>query len=62
MRDIYAEAKGNGFDKTALGQLVSYLRKRAKDGAKLEEQSAIFDLYLAAYEQPSHAHAREAVA
>lgn len=50
IREIYAEAKGNGFDKTALGQIVAYVVKRDKDSAKFEEQSAIFDLYLAAYD------------
>ena len=60
IREVYAEAKGMGFDKQAMGQLVTYLRKKEKDGAKLEEQSAIFELYRDAYEHGlSHAHTRE---
>lgn len=71
IREIYAEAKGNGFDKTVLGKLVSYVEKRAKSADTLAEQDALFDLYLAAYdgrendadERPSrthaHVHARE---
>lgn len=50
IRDIYAEAKSNGFDKTALGLVVSQLRKRAKDPAKYTELSEIASTYLAAYE------------
>lgn len=59
IREVYAEAKGSGFDKTAMGQLVAYLRKKDKDPDKVAEQSAIFDLYLEAYERPSRTHAHE---
>lgn len=63
IREIYAEAKGNGFDKTVLGQIVSYVDKRQNDAATLEERSALFDLYLEAFDgsvgRPSHAHTRE---
>lgn len=58
IREVYAEAKGTGFDKTAMGQLVTYLRKREKNPEQVAEQSAIFDLYLSSYEAP-HARARE---
>lgn len=51
IRDIYAEAKGMGFDKTAMGNVVAHLRKVAKKGSEtVAEQGAIFDIYLAAYE------------
>ena len=50
IREVYADAKRNSFDKTALGQLVSYIRKRDKDPEKFAEGSAVFDLYLSAYE------------
>ena len=63
IREVYAEAKGNGWDKTALGQLVSYIRKRDKDPEKFAEGSAVFDLYLSAYEQTGTAlatHTHEA--
>lgn len=62
IREIYLEAKGNGYDKTALGKVVSHLRAKAKDANKLEEQEAIVELYLSSYETASHAHAREAKA
>lgn len=63
VKDVYAEAKSFGLDKTALGSVVSHLRRVSKKGADtVAEQGAIFDLYLAAYEgrdDASHAHARE---
>lgn len=66
IREVYAEAKGEGFDKTALGQVVAHLRKVDKRGADaVNEAETIFDMYLSAYqggnEQPSrtHAYARE---
>lgn len=45
IRDVYAEAKANGFDTKILRQVVG-LRK--KDAAEREEQDAIRDLYLSA--------------
>lgn len=66
IREVYLEAKANGFDKTVLGQLVTFLIKREKQGADaVRENEAIFDLYLTAYDQgelrASHTHTREAV-
>ena len=61
-KDVYAEAASNGYDKTQLGRVVSTIRKRAKDGDKFDEAEAIYDLYLAAYDAPSHAHVREEAA
>lgn len=63
IRSVYAEAKGDGYDKTALGKVVAHVRKREKDAAALSEAETLFDLYLAEYDsRPSHAHthAREA--
>ncbi|QGJ74714.1 GapR family DNA-binding domain-containing protein [Sinorhizobium meliloti] len=65
IRDIYADAKSMGFDKTAMGNVVAHLRKVAKKGHDtVAEQGAIFDLYLCAYEgksshAPAPARARE---
>jgi uncharacterized protein (UPF0335 family) len=61
IRDIYAEAKGNGFDKTVLGKVVAALRAREKHGdAKMSEQDALFETYMAAFESgtliATHAH------
>lgn len=51
IREVYAEAKSNGFDKTALGQAVSLIRKRDKKGRdEFDEQQTIVDLYIAAYD------------
>jgi len=62
VRDVYAEAKGNGYDKTALGALVSEIRKRSKDAAKFDEGQSILDLYREAYQRAlTHTHAREAL-
>ena len=49
IREIYAEAKGNGFDKTILGKLVNYVEKRNADSNAVAEGEALFDLYLSAY-------------
>ncbi|SON55501.1 hypothetical protein HDIA_1960 [Hartmannibacter diazotrophicus] len=45
IKDVYAEAKGNGFDTKVLKQVIA-LRK--KDTAEREEEETILDLYLAA--------------
>lgn len=44
-RDIYAEAKGNGYDVTALKQVV---RIRAQDVDVRREREAILETYLQA--------------
>jgi uncharacterized protein (UPF0335 family) len=63
IKEVYAEAKASGFDKTLMGQLVAFLRKREKDPHKVEESSALFDLYLHAYDSgtplATRAHAHE---
>ncbi|WP_234839283.1 GapR family DNA-binding domain-containing protein [Sinorhizobium medicae] len=54
IRDIYAEAKSMGFDKTAMGQVVQLIRKRGKIGEDaFSEQNAMVELYLSAYEGPA---------
>ena len=45
IREVYAEAKANGFDTKVLRQVVT-LRK--KDLAERQEQDAVRDLYLQA--------------
>lgn len=45
IKDIYAEAKGTGFDVKILRQVV---RIRKQDKADREEQEALLDLYLQA--------------
>jgi len=45
IREIYAEAKGNGFDIKVLRQVVKI---RKQDHSERMEQEAILDLYLAA--------------
>lgn len=42
--DIYREAKGSGFDVPTLKKVVAL---RRKGPAKLQEQEALLDLYLA---------------
>ena len=42
-RDIYAEAKGNGFDTKTLRTVI---RLRKKGRAEREEEGALLDLYL----------------
>ena len=45
IRDVYAEAKGNGFDVKILRKVV---RLRKQDKAKRQEEEALIDLYLSA--------------
>lgn len=63
IREVYAEAKAVGFDKTALGQAVSIIRKRDKQGTKFDMTNAIVETYLHAYDGEayitSRAHAHE---
>ena len=45
LKEVYAEAKGNGFDVKTLRKVV---RIRKQDRAKRLEEEAILDLYLSA--------------
>lgn len=45
IKEIYLEAKGNGFDAKVLRKLVAM---RARDSEKLKEEHAILDLYCGA--------------
>lgn len=49
IRDVYAEAKSNGHNKTALGQAVAEIRKRQKDPDRFEELHSMTAVYLAAF-------------
>lgn len=53
--EVYAEAKGNGFDKKVLKKVV---RIRSQDHDERMEQEALLELYLAALGISSHAGAR----
>lgn len=56
IREVYGEAKAQGFDKTILGKVVARIRAEAKDGDKLAETEELVDLYLAAYRGTSRTH------
>ena len=45
IKEVYAEAKGNGFDIKVLRKVIS-LRK--KDAQELQEEEAMIEVYLAA--------------
>lgn len=45
IKEVFAEAKGNGFDVKILRKVV---RLRKQDRAKRQEEEAILDLYLSA--------------
>ena len=47
IREVYAEAKGNGFDPKIMRQVI---RLRKIERAERQEQEALLDLYLAAVE------------
>ncbi|NKM69193.1 DUF2312 domain-containing protein [Rhizobium laguerreae] len=54
IREIYAEAKAAGYDKTIMGKLVAHLRRELKQGAgAVAEAESIFDTYLNAYQRAS---------
>lgn len=63
IKEIYAEAKGRGYDKTRLGETVATVRKRDKDATGEAEKEVVRDLYLTAYYRSknkphTHAYAR----
>src|SRR4026208_1505414 len=43
IRDVFAEAKGQGFDTKIMRQVI---RLRKKDSAERQEEEALLDLYL----------------
>lgn len=45
IKEVFAEAKGNGFDVKVLRKII---RLRQMDPAKVQEEEAITDLYMAA--------------
>ena len=45
IKEVFAEAKGNGFDAKILRKVI---RIRKQDAAKRQEEDAILDLYLSA--------------
>lgn len=45
IKDVYAEAKGNGFDTKAIRTIIAM---RKKDAAERDEEETILDLYKAA--------------
>lgn len=45
IRDVFAEAKGNGFDVKVMRQIV---RMRKVDASQREEEDAVRDLYMTA--------------
>ena len=45
LKEVYAEAKGNGFDVKIIRKVV---RIRKQDRAKRQEEEALIDLYLSA--------------
>ena len=57
IKDVYAEAKANGFDTKTLRTVI---RLRKQDRAEREEQEALLDLYLNALGMtPADAEAAE---
>lgn len=62
-KEVYAELKALGYDKTAAGALVGEIRQKDKNPDKFTERNATLDLYRDAYERASgtglatHTHA-----
>ena len=58
-REIFAEARGNGYDVKALKAVIGIRKKRASDAAGHEEHEHMVALYLAALDKPTETeHAR----
>ncbi len=54
---VYAEAKAENFDKTAIGQVVAVIRKRLKNPEKFDELDAVVRMYLDMFDgAASHTH------
>jgi uncharacterized protein (UPF0335 family) len=45
IKEVFAEAKGNGFDTKAIRKII---RMRKKDATEREEEEAILELYMSA--------------
>ena len=45
LKEVYAEAKGNGFDTKTIRKVI---RLRKQDRAKRQEEEALVDLYMSA--------------
>lgn len=45
IKEVYAEAKGRGFDTKVIKRII---RERKKDQAKRQEEEAMFELYCSA--------------
>jgi uncharacterized protein (UPF0335 family) len=45
LKEVYAEAKGNGFDVKIIKKIIA---RRKKDRARVQEEESLTDLYLAA--------------
>jgi uncharacterized protein (UPF0335 family) len=45
LKEVYAEAKGNGFDTKIIRKVI---RLRKQDRAKRQEEEALIDLYMTA--------------
>lgn len=56
-KEVYAEAKANGYDTKAIRELV---KRRAKDPSERSEFEAIVDLYEQEIANASRAQARDA--
>ena len=65
IKEIYAEAKSQGFDKAALGVAIREIRGRAKaDKPEMQERASIVEVYVSAFDNAPrtyvHVPAREA--
>lgn len=62
IKEVYAEAKGHGLDKTIIGLIVQDIRSLERNAGKVEETNELYDRYVAAYQEtkasPALARAR----
>ena len=56
IKEVYAEAKANGFDTKILRKVISI---RKKDASERQEEEALLDVYLSALGMPESREAAE---
>lgn len=55
-KEVYSEAKGNGFDAATIRRVIAW---RKKDPAKRDEQDAMFDTYAEAIRKAAQAQVQK---
>ena len=54
LKELFAEAKGNGFDSKQLRKAFNYVQKQIDNPEQLSENQAVFDLYVDSLTRDAH--------